>query len=68
MSNSPSILSYLAAAAKLGVSQQTVRRLVARGELRTVHVGKRRVFIVGEDIEKMMKPATRMRCVMRTGR
>jgi excisionase family DNA binding protein len=53
---SDTLLSYPAAAAKLGISQMSVRRLVERGKLRTVRVGERRIFIVAEDIEQMMKP------------
>jgi excisionase family DNA binding protein len=50
------LLSYPAAAAKLGISQMSVRRLVERGKLRTVRVGERRIFIVADDVEAMKQP------------
>lgn len=50
-------LTVAETAASLGVSQRSIYRLIDRGELPTVKVGKRRLVRV-EDLEKLLEAAS----------
>lgn len=41
-------------------SEDTVRRMIARGELPAVRIGKRLIRIRRRDIERAMRPVTRV--------
>ena len=48
------LLTVAETASRLGVSTKTVRRVIARGELHAVHIG-RAVRIDPEEIERLIK-------------
>jgi excisionase family DNA binding protein len=49
------MLTYREAGAALGVSDRTVRRMVADGELEAVDVASRSVRIPGEEIKRYIE-------------
>lgn len=55
-----SFLTLDATAEYFGCSRDTVRRMVARGELPAVRIGKRLLRIRRMDVERAVKPATRL--------
>ncbi len=55
----PSYLSIDGTSQELGCSPDTVRRLIARGELKAYRVG-RLIRIRREDLNRALKPVTRV--------
>ena len=53
-------LSINQVADELGCSPDTVRRMIARRELPAVRVGKRLIRVRRVDIERAMRPVTRL--------
>lgn len=53
-------LSIGQVASELGCSHDTVRRMIARGELKAFRVGARLIRIRRRDLERAMKPVTRI--------
>lgn len=64
---SPDSLTISAAADELGCSHDTVRRMIARGDLRAYRVGARLIRIRRMDLERAMKPVTRVDLVSTGG-
>lgn len=52
----PRLSSVAAAADRLGVSQDTVRRMIDRGELTGYRLGKRLIRIDLDELEASIKP------------
>lgn len=52
-------LSLDAVAAELDISPHTVRRMIARGELKAVRVGKRVIRVRRSDLERALQPVTK---------
>lgn len=48
-------------AARIGVSPWTVRRLIKRGEVRAVRVGRRRVLVSEKEIRRVIDNGTKCR-------
>lgn len=53
------LLTTTETARALAVSPQTVRRLVARGELRPVRLGERLIRFRAEEIQKILRPCSK---------
>jgi len=64
---SVSDLSLDQTAHELGCSRDTVRRMIARGELKAYRVGKRLIRIRRRDLERAMRPVTRVDLVTAGG-
>ncbi|WP_430867386.1 helix-turn-helix domain-containing protein [Demequina aurantiaca] len=47
----------------LACSPDTVRRMIARGELKAVRVGKRLIRVRRADLDRAMRPVTRVELV-----
>ena len=53
-------LSITTAATELDCSELTIRRMISRGELRAYRVGPRLIRIKRRDLERAMRPVTRV--------
>ncbi|MFV0634630.1 excisionase family DNA-binding protein [Demequina sp.] len=51
----------------LGCSQDTTRRMIARGEIKAYRVGPRLIRIRRHDLERALKPVTRLDLVSAGG-
>lgn len=60
-------LSLDQAAHELGCSRDTVRRMISRGELKAYRVGSRLIRIRRQDLERAIKPVTRLDLVSAGG-
>lgn len=62
IANHPSQMFTIASTAEyLGCSQDTIRRMIARGELKAYRYGKSRLIRIDPaDLDKIRKPVTRI--------
>ena len=56
----PENLSIGQVAVELCCSEDTVRRMIARGDLKAVRIGPRLIRVRRRDLDRAMKPVTRL--------